>query len=193
MAPPSRHSFLSWSAVRVPAAKPHPRVLLAEDDDELRRLVATTLRNEGYEVTAVSDGGRLLVRIAGAYDGAERSQETYDLLVSAQRMPVCSGIAILEQLRRARWPIPAILMTALEDPATRARGEALGAVVITKPFDVDELKTIAFKMAPLPVPSTLQSSRYPSALRTSEEERAAGEGADPWADPRVAVAISHTR
>jgi DNA-binding response OmpR family regulator len=126
----------------IPAAA---RVLLAEDDDEMRALVAAALRGDGYEVVEASDGGRLLVAITDAYaDGSAR--EAFDLVVSDVRMPVSSGLSVLESLRKASWTTPVILMTAFGDDATRSRAEALGAVLFDKPFDVDDLRTIALNL-----------------------------------------------
>jgi DNA-binding NtrC family response regulator len=121
------------------------RVLLAEDDADMRSLVACALRSDGYEVLEAEDGGRLLVAITDAYaDGTGR--DAFDLVISDVRMPVASGIAVLESLRRANWKTPVILMTAFGDDATRRRAEALGAILFDKPFDVDDLRTIALNL-----------------------------------------------
>jgi DNA-binding response OmpR family regulator len=61
-------------------------------------------------------------------------------------MPIASGLSVLESLRKANWRTPVILMTAFGDDATRARAEALGAVLFDKPFDVDDLRTIALNL-----------------------------------------------
>ena len=124
------------------STKISPRVLLAEDDPEMRELVAAKLRLDGHDVVAVPDGGRLLVRIANAYVG-EHAHDAFALIVSDIRMPVCSGLSILEGLRKAHWSTPVILMTAFGDEATRARAATLDAVLFDKPFDVDDLRTAA--------------------------------------------------
>jgi DNA-binding response OmpR family regulator len=121
------------------------RVLLAEDDDEMRSMVASTLREDGYEVIEASDGGRLLVAITDAYSEG-RPREAYDLVISDVRMPVASGLSVVESLRKANWKTPVILMTAFGDEATRRRAEALGAILFDKPFDVDDLRTIALNL-----------------------------------------------
>ena len=123
-----------------------PRVLLADDDEEICDLVAASLRGVGFDVTAVTDGGRLLVQIARTYR-TERSSESFDLFVSDVRMPICDGIQILEQLRSAHWPIAAILMTAFNDPTIRAHAHALGAVLFIKPFDLADLERAALELA----------------------------------------------
>ena len=117
-----------------------PCILLAEDDEDMRLMLAATLRADGYEVVEARDGGRLLVYLAQAYLSG-RARETYDLLVTDIRMPICSGLQILESLRQAHWPTPAVLMTAFGDEQTSTRANALGAIMFAKPFDVDDLRT----------------------------------------------------
>jgi DNA-binding response OmpR family regulator len=126
----------------VPSRAEPPHILVAEDDDEMRSLVAGALRDDGHDVTEAGDGGRMLVRLARAYGGAT----PYDLLVSDVRMPVCSGLQILESLRLARWHTPFILMTAFGDEQTRARAESLGATVFMKPFDMDDLRAAVLRL-----------------------------------------------
>jgi CheY-like chemotaxis protein len=130
-----------WRRARVaPPVHAPPRVLVAEDDADMRRLVVETLRKDGYEVVEAPDGGRLLVKLAREY-GMQGVEVATDLVVSDIRMPVCTGMQILEQLRAVRWHVPIILMTAFGDAATRERAAALGAVLFDKPFDLDDLRT----------------------------------------------------
>jgi DNA-binding response OmpR family regulator len=117
-----------------------PSILLAEDDENMRLMLAAALRADGYEVVEARDGGRLLVYLAQAYL-SDRAHEAYDLLVTDIRMPICSGLQILESLRQAHWRTPAVLMTAFGDEQTSTRAEALGAIMFAKPFDVDDLRT----------------------------------------------------
>jgi CheY-like chemotaxis protein len=124
-----------------------PRILLADDDVVLRLLVAAALREDGYEVLESEDGGRLLVQIAGAYAGHGRDV-ICDMIVSDIRMPVCSGVEILEVLRKAHWTTPVILITGFGNEATRKHVEALHAIVLDKPFDLDDLRTAVASLLP---------------------------------------------
>jgi DNA-binding response OmpR family regulator len=117
------------------------RVLVADDDLEMRRLVAESLRQDDYDVVEEADGGRLLVRIAAIY-GLGDARDPIDLIVSDIRMPVCSGLEILKGLRDAHWKTPVILMTAFGDDETRARAEKLGALLIDKPFYMSALRLV---------------------------------------------------
>jgi CheY-like chemotaxis protein len=123
------------------------RILVAEDDEEMRRLVTDALRDDGYEVVELADGGRLLVDIAARLK-AEPEGDDIDLIVSDIRMPICTGLQILEALRQAHWHTPVILMTAFGDGATRRQAESLRAVLFDKPFDLDDLRTAVANMLP---------------------------------------------
>ncbi|MCL2451024.1 MAG: response regulator [Polyangiaceae bacterium] len=103
----------------------------------MRTIVADVLRADGYDVAEVPDGGRLLVQLART---RVSDAPPCDLLVSDVRMPVCSGLQILESLRLSHRQTPAILMTAFGDEQTRARAEGFGAVWFTKPFELDDLR-----------------------------------------------------
>ena len=132
--------WAAWPAAlgASPAHTP-PRILVAEDDEAMRRIVVETLRKDGYVVSEVRDGGRLLVTLAREYVHVDGT-DLVDLLVSDVRMPVCTGIQILEQLRAANWPVPVILMTAFGDEATKRRARLLRAILLDKPFEMDALR-----------------------------------------------------
>ena len=113
----------------------------------MRHVVADTLREDGYDVVELTDGGRLLVDIAAHMkDGAEG--DAVDLIVSDIRMPICTGLQILELLRQAHWHTPVILMTAFGDGATRRRAAELMAVLFDKPFDLDDLRATVAGLLP---------------------------------------------
>jgi DNA-binding response OmpR family regulator len=114
------------------------RVVVAEDDPDMRALVCDALTREGYEVTALPDGARLLVRIARQYRHLDPAAPI-DLIVSDIRMPVVSGLEILQGLRDAHCRTPVILMTAFGDPALRRQVEALGALLLDKPVRIEEI------------------------------------------------------
>lgn len=130
---------LRLRALSAPPAHDPPRILVAEDDDEMRRLVVEALRKDGYDVTAVSDGGKLFVTLARELLG--HGEASMDLVVADVRMPVCTGIQILSELRAARCVVPVILMTAFGDDATRERAKVLDALLFDKPFELGDLRT----------------------------------------------------
>lgn len=116
----------------------HGRILLAEDDFELRRLIAANLRRLGCEVVEVGDGIELAERV-GASLGRE-SLLGFDLLISDVRMPGWTGLEVLEGLRSAGCRTPVILITAFGDEDIhRAAGHAGAFAVFDKPFDIADL------------------------------------------------------
>lgn len=109
------------------------------------RLIVEAFRTDGYEVQEARDGGRLLVQLT---HGPRCDYEQVDLIVSDVRMPVCSGIQIIEALRAAHCFVPVVLMTAFGDKQTRGRAEALGALMFDKPFAIGDLRaTVADLLA----------------------------------------------
>jgi CheY-like chemotaxis protein len=122
------------------------RVLVAEDDPEMRRLVVEALRKDGHEVTEAADGGQLVVQIAEEFH-RDPSLSLVDVIVSDLRMPVCSGLELLERLVDEHWRVPMILMTAFGDEVTRRRAERIGAVLFDKPLSLDALRDAVNRLA----------------------------------------------
>jgi len=122
-----------------------PRVLVAEDDPDMRALIVEALAKEGYAPEEAKDGGRLLVNLTAQH---QHGDTDLDLLVSDIRMPVVSGLDIVEAIRRVQWTIPVILMTAFGDAETRRRAESLGAVLLDKPFALEELVATVRRLMP---------------------------------------------
>lgn len=114
------------------------RILVAEDDREMRRVVVDALRGEGHEVYDVGDGGALLIELAR---NDRFHWQTVDLVVSDVRMPLCSGLQALETLRAANARTPFLLLTAFGDADMHARADQLGAALLDKPFSVTRLRT----------------------------------------------------
>jgi DNA-binding response OmpR family regulator len=121
------------------------RIVVAEDDFEMRRLVADCLRKEGYEVHEVADGGELLLRIEDNLF-MRRVPIPVDLFVTDIRMPVYTGLEIVTGLREAGLDMPVIIMTAFGNPETRQRAEALGAALLDKPFKMEQLRALVRRL-----------------------------------------------
>jgi DNA-binding response OmpR family regulator len=119
----------------------HARILVAEDDLEMRRLVLESLRSDGHDAVDVSDGGQLLVHLTSIYR-LRPDPEPIDVVVTDIRMPVCSGLDIVQGLRDAEWTTPVVIMTAFGDAKTRAHAARLGAVLLDKPFKMSTLRSI---------------------------------------------------
>ncbi len=134
------------------APEPAPcqrRLLLAEDDAETRRLLGAALRRQGFEVVEVCDGAELLEHLSAAVDEhglaargiAVRNAGSYDAVIADNQLPELRGLDVLAALRRARCPVPFILITASADEDTRAEARALGAAAfLEKPLSIDGLQ-----------------------------------------------------
>ena len=124
-----------------PTAAPAPaRVLLAEDDFELRELLACVLRADGHEVIEACDGNELWALLSRE-NVATEDKATFSLIVSDVRMPGLTAFDVLSSLQTALTETPVILITAFGDQTTHLRASRLGASrVLDKPFDFDELR-----------------------------------------------------
>ncbi len=108
------------------------KILLAEDDRDLNRLVSSHLRTRGYDVISVFDGA----------EATERFQiEKFDLILTDIMMPKADGFAFAESIRLTNKEIPIIFMTAKDDKASKMYGYNIGIDdYVAKPFDVDVLE-----------------------------------------------------
>jgi CheY-like chemotaxis protein len=107
------------------------RVLVAEDDDEIRTVICASLRDDGYDVTEAADGTELVDWIAAVVEGQ------------------CSTFDVMAGLRRAVSRIPIILTTAYGDANTRLTARRLGALrVLDKPFDLSALRAAVAQALP---------------------------------------------
>jgi CheY-like chemotaxis protein len=124
------------------------RILVAEDDREMRRMMTASLSDEGFVVVEAGDGNRLLELIGSQLLSPNRDH--VDLIISDVRMPGHTGLEVLAGLRGSDWATPFILITAFGDEETHAEARRLGAVAIfDKPFDLDDLKTAVMNLARL--------------------------------------------
>ncbi len=117
----------------MPTPEPEPYVVLAEDDDVLRRLVAGGLRDAGLSVAEARDGVELL-EVVGA------AARLPGLVVVDVHMPRLDGLEALDLLRSMGSPVRAIVVTGSRDAAVGEQAAELGVLhVVSKPFDVDAL------------------------------------------------------
>lgn len=126
-----------------------PRIAVADDSAEMRALIATTLRADGYDVVESGDGHEL-VRLLEPIE-PERHATSVDLVVSDLRMPELSGMDVLGALHDRALHTPFILITAFGDEDTHREAHELGAAaVLDKPFDLDRLRTLVHASLPPP-------------------------------------------
>src|SRR5262245_35799264 len=131
-------------AAAMPAARVS-RVIVAEDEPEMRRLLASRLRRAGYRVFEAGNASELLEWVATC----ERAATPAQLVIADVRMPGISGIDALEHLRRGGSRVPVILITAFGDRDVHRRARMLGAyAVVDKPFEFEQLERLIGKLPP---------------------------------------------
>jgi DNA-binding response OmpR family regulator len=107
------------------------RILVAEDDHVIRRLMSLFLMDEKFEVEAVSDGEQ-------AWEAL--NQDDYDLLVTDNDMPRLTGINLITRIRKAGIRLPVIIASGTFSPESVPAYTDLNiSAVITKPFGRLEL------------------------------------------------------
>ncbi|MBK6797193.1 MAG: sigma-54-dependent Fis family transcriptional regulator [Acidobacteria bacterium] len=114
------------------------RILIAEDDADLRDLLQDDLEHAGYEVRVAVDGRSALTHI-------EQDGEIIDLVITDVKMPGMTGDQLLGSIRAQRSEIPVIVITAFGTVEQAVEIVKAGAFQdLTKPFDTDELlQTVA--------------------------------------------------
>lgn len=123
------------------------RILLAEDDADLRDLIAMVLSSDGYEIIEVRDGRELVDYMTAGADSPAFLPP--DIILSDISMPGRSGFEVLQDLRKLGVMTPVVLMTAFGDRFTQSRARDLGALtLLEKPFDIDDLRMVVLNLVP---------------------------------------------
>jgi len=115
------------------------RVLVADDEKNLRELMVRELQRKGHDVQGVGDGEAALVRLGEA---------AYDVVVLDMKMPRKEGIEVLRDLQDFPEQPQVIVMTGFQDVATAVEAMKLGAYdYLTKPTKIEELDILIGKAA----------------------------------------------
>jgi CheY-like chemotaxis protein len=110
------------------------RILIAEDEEPVRALVARALASDGHEVVTAADG-------AEALDKLQSAGGAFDLLLTDIKMPVMDGIALALAAARDHPEIMILLMTGYADQRERAHGlDAIIHDVVSKPFTLATIR-----------------------------------------------------
>jgi DNA-binding response OmpR family regulator len=122
-----------------------PHVLIAEDDEDISRLLEAKLRSDGFEITLFEDG-------AACWEYLERidpDDVSPDLLILDVMMPKIDGFRILGRINESGKlrDLPVLMLTARSRETDVVRGLELGATdYVAKPFSVSELAVRAEKL-----------------------------------------------
>ena len=110
------------------------RILIAEDEEPVRALVARALASDGHEVVTAADG-------AEALDKLQAAGGAFDLLLTDIKMPVMDGLALALATARDFPKLPILLMTGFADQRERANDLAqVIRDVVLKPFTLQQIR-----------------------------------------------------
>jgi two-component system, response regulator, stage 0 sporulation protein F len=110
------------------------KVLIVDDQNGIRILLAELLKLDGYVALTASCGVDALELI---------EQHTFDLVILDVKMPGMDGIEILARIRKAGLSVPAIMMTAYDEMQIMDQARSHGILThFKKPFDITEVKTV---------------------------------------------------
>ena len=138
------------------------RVLVADDEKNLRELIVRELTRRGHEAEGVEDGQAALERLA---------ESTYDVVVLDMKMPRKAGIEVLRELAGAPEAPQVIVMTGFQDVATAVEAMKLGAYdYLSKPTRIEELDVLVRK-----------AGEKGQLVRDNVALRARAPGAEPFA------------
>ncbi len=107
------------------------KILVVDDETELRERLEQTLRRERYQVETAADGNEALRKI---------SADHFDLVLLDIMLPGVDGLSVLKEMRAVGIETPVLMLSAHGDVGTRVRGLDLGADdYLAKPFSMAEL------------------------------------------------------
>jgi len=110
------------------------QILIADDEDPVRSLIARALQMDGHTTTTAQDG-------AEALEILSREAGAFDLLLTDIKMPIMDGIALALAVAREFPTLTILLMTGFADQRERASGlNAIVHDVVTKPFSIADIR-----------------------------------------------------
>jgi CheY-like chemotaxis protein len=137
-----------------------PRILIVDDDPDIRQLLQDRLSAKGYRVQAAVDGVRALEAVQA---------ETFGGMILDIGIPSMDGMHVLQEIRRCDQQIPIVMITASGSKELAVRAIGMGAqAYMLKPFDADELQRVAdYWFRPFERPSSESSglSSSPGRVR----------------------------
>lgn len=133
-------SLTAWRARRynLPMKKKH-RVLIADDEQNIRRVLEAILKRAGFLPTAVGDGEAALAALRD-------SDEPFAALVTDLKMPKLDGMALLRRVKEEREELPVVMITAHGSVNSAVEAVKLGAFdYIEKPFEDRAIREVVRK------------------------------------------------
>ena len=135
------------AAKGAPLAAERPRILVVDDEQAVRDLVAKTLAMADYDVETVADGPTAIERL--------RANE-YDLLITDLKMPGMDGLSVIREARRQSAELPIIIITGFSTEASAIEAINLGVSgYLTKPFRLPRVLAATARALGEPAPADL--------------------------------------
>lgn len=141
-----------WSAsgrgpALLPAHAGRPRVLVAEDDDDLRVLLLDELSREGLDVVGCASA-REAVRQREWIHAMVGDPWSLDVVVTDLRLGEIDGLALLQRVAEVGVDLPVVLISAYADAKARSRASALGAAAfLDKPVAMETFRSLVHQLA----------------------------------------------
>ena len=108
-----------------------PRILIVDDEPNIRDLLTTSLRFAGFAVRAVGNGAQTISAVL---------EEEPDLIILDVMLPDMNGFGVTKRLRTAGYTAPILFLTAKDDTEDKITGLTVGGDdYVTKPFSLDEI------------------------------------------------------
>jgi DNA-binding response OmpR family regulator len=114
------------------------RILVIEDDEEMRALLRDVIEDEGYKTASVHNGSEAFRKLA---------KESFDLIITDVRMPGLTGLDILPGIKKLQPDTPIIVITAFGSEEVQRKALERGAnAYLEKPIHFRELRTLIHDM-----------------------------------------------
>ena len=108
------------------------KILLVDDEKNIRKMLTRVLSNEGYFINEATDGLDAIKKL---------EKEKYSLILLDLKMPGLNGLETLKNIRKSDFHVPVIMMSAYGSVTEAVDAMKLGALdYLVKPFDIEELK-----------------------------------------------------
>jgi DNA-binding NtrC family response regulator len=139
-----------WEDEAPVTRKHHERILVVDDEIDVRQGLAKLLEMEGYQVSTAENGSIALERVKAA---------AFDLVLTDLRMPGLSGVETLIGLKKLHPELQVIVVTGFASEGTAVNCLREGAFdIVTKPFDLDHLLSLIEK--------AIEAHKHPVSLPT---------------------------
>jgi two-component system response regulator FlrC len=116
------------------AMVPRDRILVVDDSESIRSILAEALETQGFRVDTAADGEH-------AWELVRQAPFFYDLVLTDVMMPEMDGLELLSRIMSDSPWIKVILMTGHSDPELKGKAERLGAfTILSKPIGLEQIQ-----------------------------------------------------